>query len=73
MMTVGDMLTMLEEYDEDTRLMFAQQPEYPLVSEIKGVVKVDHSDDEDAVYRGKVVYILEGNNDGYGNKDWWRM
>lgn len=73
-MTVGDMLTLLEEYDEDTPLMFAQQPHYPLVAHIKGVVEFDDSNDEDAVHtRGKVVFILEGDNDGYGNEDWWHM
>jgi len=70
--TVGEMLTLLEEYDEDTPLMFAQQPTYPLVSTIKGVVEVDDRDDPDVVEpRGKVVYILEGQNEGYGDENWW--
>ena len=70
--TVGEMLTLLEEYDENTPLRFAQQPTYPLVSTIKGVVEIDDSDDEDAIVtRGKVVYILEGQNEGYGDKSWW--
>lgn len=73
-MTVGDMLTLLEEYDEDTEVMIAEQPHYPLVSTIKGVVEIDDSDDEDAIEdRGKVVYILEGQNEGYGCKEWWDM
>jgi hypothetical protein len=75
-MTVGDALTILEEFDEDMELMIGMQPNYPLVSKIRDIILVDDNEEDKKdtpkhLRKGERVMILEGSNVGYGDKDWW--
>ena len=78
-MTVGELLTALEEFDEKSKVILAMQPNYPLISTVKKVVRVTADDEEDALESdtfgdsGEVAIILEGASLGYGNDDWWSM
>jgi len=76
-MTKGELVAMLEEVDDDVDVLMAHQSNYPLVSRVKGVVLLDRDNEAVEGYeeylgkKGKVVFLLEGANLGYGNSDWW--
>lgn len=56
-MTVGDLLELLEGYDEDTKVRIATQPSWPL----------EHSLGHEGAYDddAKVLYLAEGQQLGY--------
>lgn len=58
-MTVGDLLDLLDGFDEDVEVRLAQQPSYPLEYELGGAESVE---DEDGV---EVLYLIEGDQLGY--------
>lgn len=53
-MTVGELIMLLEEFDEDAPVRLAEQPRYPLACSVAGVGEHDG-----------VVYIAEGSQIGY--------
>jgi hypothetical protein len=53
-MTVGELVDLLDAYDEDTPVMIAHQPNYPLAETLGGAV---HTSDRD---RGDVECALHG-------------
>lgn len=82
-MTLAQLISRLEEYREtygdhlEVRLM--TQENWPFENKITGVTSsneintVDDEDDEDDDSNEKaVIYIVEGNQLGYGNKDAWK-
>ncbi len=60
MMTVGDLLDLMDGYDEEVEVRFATQPSYPLEYEIGGAdsVMLDGNGTE-------ILYLIEGNQLGY--------
>jgi len=76
-MTVADLKEILEEFDDDSQVLIAEQPNYPLVDSVKGVVRLEWEEDGDYnEYLGgakEALLILEGKNLGYGSDQWWQM
>lgn len=58
-MTVGDLLDLLDGFDEDIEVRLAQQPSYPLEYEIDGADSVMNKDGVE------VLYLMEGDQLGY--------
>ena len=79
-MTVRKLIEILEDFDPETEVRLAVQPNYPLQHDIAGVVHTSELTAEmSQVYAGdkdaEVVWILEGStpDQPYGSKDWWYL
>lgn len=76
-MTVGDLIALLEECDENAEVRMAYQPHYPLESTIEGIASsltVDPDGDEgseEGPADVEIIYILEGQQTGYANAGFW--
>ncbi|QGJ94993.1 hypothetical protein SEA_REDWATTLEHOG_135 [Gordonia phage RedWattleHog] len=74
-MTVGELIELLQQYDEDATVRLATQPNYPLEYRLAGVadagqvaeVQGDEPDDDTP----NVVYLAEGSQVGYASKAIW--
>lgn len=71
-MTVAELISQLEDFDGDTEVRLAQQPNWPFEYSISEIVEVavgdTDEDDEDATDEPegeRVVYIGEGSQLGY--------
>jgi len=58
MMTVGDLLDLLDGLDEETEVRLAQQPSYPFEYELSDGVVVELGKED-------ILYLIEGNQIGY--------
>lgn len=64
--TVGDLLAALENYDDDTPVRFAQQPNWPFEHTIGQVVQTpDDAEDDGDESPDPVVWLGEGGQVGY--------
>lgn len=73
-MTVGELIELLSEYDEDAPVRLMTQPSYPLQYGVAGVVDAGSLNDPadfDGPVAPETVYILEGSQLGYGSRDAW--
>lgn len=86
-MTVGELIELLQQYDEDAEVKSMQQPSWPFEYSIAGVVSRDEfrgrDEDEDHDTKGYAeagteydekpsdVFILEGTQLCYGSKSAW--
>ena len=60
-MTVGELLEMLEGFDQEAEIRIAMQPSWPMEYTIAGMAITEDYGEE----HGKVVYIAEGRQLGY--------
>jgi hypothetical protein len=72
-MTVEELRELLEQFDDETEVRIASQPNYPFEYSIAGAV-----DGRDIYFEGadgerNVLYLLEGRQLGYFRKDVWNM
>lgn len=71
MMTVRDLISALEDYDQDAEVRIAIQPRWPLEYTISDVVcsdsigEAEEADEEPDPDKPLVVYITEGQQVGY--------
>lgn len=73
-MTVGRLIQLLESYEPETEVLLMSQPEWPFEYSISGVCqRDDFAELEDCNGEKKAgnVFILEGSQLRYGNKDAW--
>jgi hypothetical protein len=63
-MTVGDMLDILEGLDQNTEVRFASQPNYPFEYNINDVVVVEVENKRNG-HSEEIVYLGEGSQIGY--------
>lgn len=77
-MTVKELIEILEDFDPETEVRLATQPNYPLQHNVAGVVHTSElTADAVQAYTGdkdaEVAWILEGSTpeQPYGSKDWW--
>jgi len=87
-MTKGELLEILEDFEDYQEVRLMTQPSWPFESSIKSVVaygpgtsefgpdEVEFPQDEDdftpaANPEGKVIYLVEGSQLGYGTKEAW--
>lgn len=71
-MNVRDLIEMLQDYDEDAEVFIMEQPNWPFEYSVIGVIsrsefEKDEEDDKDS----NDVFILEGRQLRYGNKNAW--
>ena len=85
--TINQLMGLLDDLrDElggDTSVQLMIQPRYPMKTEIRGVVSSkkidgyreedddDDEEDDEPVSKTKTVFILGGDNNGYGTKTAW--
>jgi hypothetical protein len=85
-MTVGELIERLEEMDPDAEIRLMTQENYPFENSIAGVTDSEEiiiaaeqddeftpAQDRDRPTQGIVVYIVEGQQLGYGNKAAWNI
>jgi hypothetical protein len=71
-MTVGELIAELESYPEDANVRIMTQPSYPFEHHIDMVVqRVDFADADEEDGDEDDVFILEGDQIGYGSKRAW--
>jgi hypothetical protein len=72
-MTVSELIAELETYPGDAQVKLMTQPNYPLVHTIDMVNMRSDYDDDFSEDDGESddVYILEGSQEGYGDKAAW--
>lgn len=63
-MTVGELIRLLEDYDEDSPVMLAMQPAWPMEYTIADAIMVGEDDPDDEGEPG-TVYLVEGEQTGY--------
>jgi len=68
-MTVGELITLLEDYNEESEIQIAHQPNYPLRASILGTAQnepgdVDHGDKD-------AVFIVAGASSNYASRTLW--
>jgi hypothetical protein len=56
-MTVGDLIEVLREFDEDADVRIASQPNWPFEYEIDEVIEARTGSDETTVYLGEGIQI----------------
>ena len=69
-MTVGELISLLEDFDPDSPVKLAMQPGWPMEYTLRDVISVnlkeqdpeDPMDDEDEI---DTVYLVEGEQTGY--------
>jgi hypothetical protein len=76
LVTVGDLITYLEEFDEELEIFIAEQPHYPIVHRVKGVISTarfrpDPDDELSDKDEPEKILILEGGWESYGSEAWW--
>jgi len=70
-MTVGELRELLDGLDDDMKVELQTQPNYPLKSKVSNLsLRSDIEDDVDD--KDDVLYICEGSQIGYGDKDAWQ-
>lgn len=87
-MTVGELIEMLEEQDEEAEVKLMTQPSWPFEYTIAGITssreilraQADEMDGEAAdeaeaagEEEGEVIYLLEGTQLGYGSREAWNQ
>lgn len=75
-MTVDELRELLEDYDGGTEVRIMSQQAWPFENAIYGVTASsefgpEDQDDEETEQREDVVYLVEGSQLGYGDKDAW--
>lgn len=76
-MTVSELIDLLSEQDPDAPVRIMLQPTYPLESNVAGIWANDSGDPDDAFIEDdedtgkRPVFIVEGNQRGYGTKRAW--
>jgi hypothetical protein len=81
MLTVGELIARLEDYDEDAEVRLMTQQSWPFENSVHGIVDANEMGNEDGDeepdphdYQDNgpaPVYIVEGRQLGYGNKNAW--
>jgi len=70
-MTVGELRELLDGLDDDMKVELQTQPNYPLKSSVHNLsLRSEIEDDVDD--KDDVLYICEGSQIGYGDKDAWQ-
>ena len=71
--TVGELIEYLEDYDEDLPIRIMSQPSWPFEHSIQGVVAREdiNPDSEGGREKENCLFILEGNQLCYGDKNAW--
>ena len=70
-MTVGELKQLLEDIDDNITVQLQTQPNYPLKSSVHNLsLRSEIEDDVDD--KDDVLYICEGSQIGYGDKDAWQ-
>ncbi len=77
-MKVGELLEMLEQYDDDAEVLLRTQEAWPFENSVAGVVQRQEIHDEDSDESGDKlnqddVFLLEGKQLRYGTKAAWGM
>lgn len=79
-MTINELIERLEEYrdlhGEDCEVRLMTQQNWPFENTITGLVsgeEINDTDDDDDVEADAVVYIVEGQQLGYGSKRAWEI
>jgi len=80
-MTVEELIERLGEYDGDAKVRLMAQPNYPFEYGIRGLASTSEisgyhyeHNDGDASDEGtpeEIIYLVEGEQIGYGQKDAW--
>jgi len=73
-MTVGELKAILEDLEDDVEVVMQYQPNYPLKSEIAGATLKSEVEGEKPEFdEVDVLYLVEGEQIGYGNKAAWNF
>ena len=71
-MTVGELISMLEGFDEESNVFFISQPNWPFEYSIKDIVeRSNFENDETDGKKNNDVILVEGSQIRYGNKNAW--
>jgi hypothetical protein len=71
-MNVRDLIEMLQDYDEDAEVFIMEQPNWPFEYSVIGVIsRSEFEKDEDNDKDSNDVFLLEGRQLRYGNKNAW--
>ena len=71
-MTVGELISMLEGFDEESNVFFMSQPNWPFEYSIEDIVeRSDFENDESDGRKNNDVILVEGSQIRYGNKNAW--
>lgn len=70
-MTVGELMDLLDEVDENAEVRLMTQPEWPFQHGVKGVWMAGALDPDESHAETGVVYIVEGEQLAYGDKAAW--
>jgi hypothetical protein len=85
LMTVGDLIELLSEYDPDLEVRLIEQPSWPFEYSIAGVVSSDEIAEHDKepqedrhpstgiTPKPTTVFIVEGRQLSYGSKTAWDL
>lgn len=82
-MTVQELIDRLEDFDPDTEIRLMTQQSWPFENSIRGLCDGRDLKDEDPCDPGEddcaqrnpeeIIYIVEGDQLGYGNKNAWNI
>ena len=70
-MTKQELIEMLEELDDDTEIRIMEQMRWPFECAIAGVAKSTDLDEFTPEGGKGVVYLVQGNQLGYGDSQAW--
>jgi hypothetical protein len=75
-MTVGELIARLQRYPEDAEVRLMCQPDYPFEYSVDSTIQrseipSDHDDDDFDDEDDSDVFILEGEQLGYGTSNAW--
>jgi len=69
-MTVQELIYELQQFDQDAEVRLAEQPSWPFEYSINGIVSRTEAEDGEP-YPNEIVFILEGEQLKYADKDLW--
>ncbi|WP_069164876.1 hypothetical protein [Nocardia altamirensis] len=64
-MTVGELINLLQDFDPETPVRLASQPNYPMEYNIRRVAETEDADDEGL----GIAWIVEGRQLGYMSRE----
>ncbi len=65
-MTVRELITLLEDYDDNMQVVIAHQPNYPLQASVQNVTDAPLADDEE---KRELVYVVAGASTEYAPRE----
>ena len=71
-MKASELIELLEDLDSDAEVRLMCQQEWPFENGVKGVVTKSELTGE-VCETDEVVYLVEGSQIGYGNKEAWEL